>query len=434
MEAEMNLTGTLFDIRRGLICLLLVLLQGCGSSEDQTVTLDLWTMGKEGEVVQELIPAFERQHPGLKVRIQRIPWSAAHEKLLTAYAGDALPDVFQLGNTWIPEFVALRAIEPLDSRLAGSASVKREDFFPGILATNVLEGETYGVPWYVDTRLLFYRKDILEQVGFSKPPKTWEEWLKAMGRVKTLVGEDNYAILLPINEWQAPVLLALQRGAPLLKDNGQYGDFSGPAFRQAFTFYLDLFRHTLAPSLGETQIANLYQEFARGYFSLYITGPWNLGEFSQRLPKKLQDKWATAPLPGPDPAQPGLSFAGGSSLTIARASTRKEAAWKLVEFLSDPACQIEFYRLTGNLPAHRRAWQDPLLAQNPRVLAFWAQLQHVVATPKIPEWERIASLVARYSEAAIRGDMGVEESLAALDQEVDAVLEKRRWLLSQGLR
>ncbi|HLY38165.1 MAG TPA: sugar ABC transporter sugar-binding protein, partial [Candidatus Binatia bacterium] len=64
--------------------------------------------------------------------------------------------------------------------------------------------------------------------------------------------------------------------------------------------------------------------------------------------------------------------------------------------------------------------------------AFWLQLQHTRSTPKIPEWERIASKIMRYGEAAIRGDVGLDEALAALDHDVDAVLEKRRWLLDAG--
>ena len=61
-----------------------------------------WGLGNEGEMVKSLIPEFERRHPGIKIELQQIPWTAAHEKLLTAFAGGSLPDVFQLGNTWIP--------------------------------------------------------------------------------------------------------------------------------------------------------------------------------------------------------------------------------------------------------------------------------------------------------------------------------------------
>ena len=76
-------------------------------------------MGREAEVVAELLPAFHARHPGIRVHVQQLPWTAAHEKLLTAYAGDALPDLCQLGNTWLPEFAALDALEPLDARVAG---------------------------------------------------------------------------------------------------------------------------------------------------------------------------------------------------------------------------------------------------------------------------------------------------------------------------
>src|SRR5258707_6216870 len=79
-----------------------------------------WAMGAEGENVQKLIPEFERRNPGISVRVQSIPWTAAHEKLLTAYAGNSTPDVAQLGNTWIPEFTLLGALENLDTRIAAS--------------------------------------------------------------------------------------------------------------------------------------------------------------------------------------------------------------------------------------------------------------------------------------------------------------------------
>jgi multiple sugar transport system substrate-binding protein len=389
-------------------------------------------MGREGEVVQQLLPEFERRHPDIRVRVQQIPWSAAHEKLLTAYAGDAMPDILQLGNTWIPEFVVLQALEPLDSRIAGSATVKVEDYFPGILATNVIDSVTYGIPWYVDTRLLFYRKDILASVGYTEPPRTWSAWLDAMKRIKEQRGPDHYAILLPLKEWEVLVILALQLGAELLRDNDQYGNFQSLQFRQAFAFYLDLFHRQLAPAVGEAQIANLYQEFAKGYFSIYLSGPWNIGEFNRRLPPPVSAQWSTAPLPAPLAGYPGISLAGGASLALFRGSAHKEAAWQLLGYLSEPAQQVEFYRLTGDLPSRKTAWQMAALIDQPPTQAFWTQLQAVQATPKIPEWERIASKIGQYAEEVIRGMLTADAALLALDREVNAMLEKRRWLLQRS--
>jgi multiple sugar transport system substrate-binding protein len=416
--------------RPGLLLLLLWLLcLGCRSDTGARVTLEFWAMGREGEVVQRLVPEFERRTPGTHVRVQQIPWSAAHEKLLTAYVGDTMPDLFQAGNTWIPEFVAIDAIDPLDKRLAGSARVRADDYFAGILDTNVIDGTTFALPWYVDTRLLFYRADVLRQVGYPDPPTTWATWLEAMTRVKQHVGAEHYSILLPFAEWQAPVILALQLDAVLLRDQDQYGNFESAPFRQAFAFYLDLFRRGLAPRTGAAQVANLYQDFAKAYFSFYITGPWNIGEFSRRLPASLAECWSTAPMPGPDERHPGVSIAGGASLAIVRTSRHKDAAWQFIEYLSEPAQQVEFYRLTGDLPARTSAWADNSLARNRYAAAFWTQLQHLRSTPKIPEWERIATAITQYAEAAISDILTADAALQALDHDVDDLLEKRRWML-----
>ena len=414
---------------RALLLLGLTSALGCGIDASDTGAVRFWAMGREGEEVQQLVLEFERRHPDVHVRVQQIPWGAAHEKLLTAYVGGAMPDVFQAGNTWLPELVALGALEPLDERLARWPTLDRGDYFPGILDTNVIEGATYAVPWYVDTRLLFYRSDVLADAGSPEPPRTWTAWTDAMMRVKERVGPERYAILLPLREWQPPVILALQRGASLLRDGARYGDFQSPPVRAAFEFYLDLFRRGLAPRAGDTALANLYQDFARGYFSLYISGPWNIGEFARRLPADLADRWTTAPLPAPGDGYPGVSLAGGASLAVSRGSDRKDAAWKLVEFLSQPAQQVRFYRLTGDLPARKAAWADEGLPRDRRAHAFWIQLQSVQSTPKIPEWERIAAKISQYAEAAIRGTMTIDQALAGLDRDVDNVLEKRRWLM-----
>ena len=54
--------------------------------------LRFWGMGREGEVVGELLADFQREHPGLTVRVEQLPWTAAHEKLLTAHVGGATPE------------------------------------------------------------------------------------------------------------------------------------------------------------------------------------------------------------------------------------------------------------------------------------------------------------------------------------------------------
>ncbi|TLZ18695.1 MAG: extracellular solute-binding protein, partial [Gammaproteobacteria bacterium] len=169
----------------------------------------------------------------------------------------------------------------------------------------------------------------------------------------------------------------------------------------------------------------------RGYFSFYISGPWNIGEFTRRLPPEQQDTWMTAPMPGPD--GPGASIAGGASLVIFRRSRHKADAWLLLEFLSSPQIQKRFYQLTGDLPPRRSTWRAPELAGNLYARAFREQLERVKPQPKVPEWERIVTDMRLMAERVVHGDLSVEEGAADLDREVDAVLQKRRWLLDRGL-
>lgn len=402
----------------------------CGSQAPPPRVLTVWAMGREAEVLAQLVTPFRRAHPDIDLRIQELPWQAAHEKLLTAFAGDATPDVCQLGNTWIPELVALGALAPLGERVARSASVRAADYFPGIWDTNVFGDALYGVPWYVDTRLLFYRRDLLAQAGYDHPPGTWDEWARMLAAIKARAGAERYSVVLPLNEFEPLLVLAMQQGDPLLRDGGRYGNFESPGFRRALGFYVEMFRRGWAPAVSETQISNVWDEFGRGLYSFYISGPWNIDEFRRRLPADEQDAWMTAPMPGP--AGPGASSAGGASLVIFRRSRHQEDAWRLLEFLSSPEVEKRFYELTGDLPPRRSTWADPELADNVYAQAFREQLERLKPTPKVAEWERIVNEMQLAAERVVRGDQPLEAATRDLDREVDAILEKRRWMLARG--
>jgi len=230
------------------------------------------------------------------------------------------------------------------------------------------------------------------------------------------------------------VLFGLQNGATLLKKGNTLGNFSQDKFRQAFDFLIRFHREGLAPQ-GISQVSNVYQAFAEGYFAMYISGPWNLNEFRHWMKDSLAKQWMTAPLPAPDSAGTGLSLAGGSSLVIARSSAKKNKAWRFIEFLSRRDMQLRFYEMVSDLPAVRQAWSAPRLKNDPYLKAFFIQFQHTAPMPKIPEWEQIAySKLQRYAELAARGVLSSKEALLRLDRDVNRILEKRRFLLKEKER
>lgn len=402
----------------------LLVFLSCTAGHTKT-TIEFWGLGREGEVVAELVPLFEKE-TGIHVDVQQIPWTAAHEKLLTAHVGRSLPDVAQVGNTWIPELSTLHAIAPLNPFLQ-RGTVPQSDYFAGIWATNVVGNTVYGIPWYVDTRVLFYRTDMIPVA-----PRTWSEWIAAMERVKRESKDpDFFPLLMPTNEWPQPVILAMQKGATFVDDAG-HARFDEPNFVAAFAFYLDIYKRGLAPVMSSSQIANLYQQFGDGDFAMFVSGPWDVGSLRSRLRPEQQKTWSVVPMPAPDGTPwPGLSMSGGSSLVIAKTTEKAEAAWKFIEFLSRPDIQVRFSQLSGDLPARRSAWNTPELTNDREMAAFRIQLDHTAALPRIPEIENIVTTIFEHGQLATRGQFDAQGGARRLDAKVERMLEKRRWVLER---
>jgi multiple sugar transport system substrate-binding protein len=410
--------------RRWASIVVVMCLAGCARRHDDTLVF--WTFGPEGEAVTQLLPDFERAHPDIHVEVQQLPLSAAHQKLLTAIAGGTTPDMAQLGNTWLPEMVELHALASLQQRAAASKAVVPSDYFASIWATNVSGGALYGIPWYVDTRLLFYRSDLLKQAGFDAPPRDWAGWRRMLAALSH-PGQKIYGILLPTNEYEQLLSLALQQPDSLLRDNGGRGNFESPGFKRALAFYVDTFRLQQAPVVTNVEVGDPWDEFGRGVYAFYFSGPWNVAEFRRRLPMSEQGDWATASLPGPD--GPGAGLAGGASLVVFHASRHQRAAWALVEYLSQPLVQQRFYRLTGDMPPRRSSWDSPLLQDDAAMHAFRDQLERVKPTPAVPEWERIAVMMQQVAARAVAGELTVDQAAAEMDRQADIILAKRRSLL-----
>ena len=167
--------------------------------------------------------------------------------------------------------------------------------------------------------------------------------------------------------------------------------FPDTAFRAAFDFYVGLVPRTgwrRSPSVND--MPNPYQEFARGTFAMYITGPWNIGEFKRRLPRLAAGtpgRRRRSPAPHGDSA--GIRSPAAPASSCSAPPQHKAEAWQLIEYLSEPAQQLDFY--APDAAICRRASALATIAARDRryAHAFSRQLDRVDATPKVPEWERI---------------------------------------------
>ncbi|HMH66315.1 MAG TPA: ABC transporter substrate-binding protein, partial [Pinirhizobacter sp.] len=106
--------------------------------------------------------------------------------------------------------------------------------------------------------------------------------------------------------------------------------------------------------------------------------------------------------------------------------------WQLVEFLSRPDIQRQFYDLLGDMPPRRSSWEGGTLANDPKARAFRDQLERVVPSPAVPEWERIATEMQLVAAQAVAGQISIDDAAAEIDRRTDRILEKRRWVLDHA--
>src|SRR4030067_979707 len=139
---------------RFLAAISLILSLSCSDmgKEDNTINFwQFWSDANTKPVIERLVGEFERENPGIHVKITDLTWANGHEKLVISFAAKAAPDVMELGSDWIAEFAA-------HGLLAEQESGLRENYLYPARWNDGL----YAVPWMLDTRILYFNLDLLE--------------------------------------------------------------------------------------------------------------------------------------------------------------------------------------------------------------------------------------------------------------------------------
>ncbi len=392
----------------------------CGS-KPATPPLRFWATSYEGDYSPHLMPAFTAA-TGIEVDVQSVPSTAAHEKMLTAYAGSVLPDVFMLPSGWIGEFATIGALAPVP--LPDLVT----DIVPAALALAQVEGKNWAVPWAAAPQVQFYRRDLLQDAGYASMPTSWNAW-REMGRTIKRRRPDEFVFLTLLNWPDTLFSMLYQTGASMLRDNNTRGNFRSAEAEAAFAFYLSLFTENLAPRALSTEVQDPFAAFAQGRYAVWPSWPTLLLDLHRRRAEIPADRWAVARLAGPNGPGPAAMIA--SNVAVSAATARPQAAWALVRHLTSTASELRFQQLIGNLPARASAWASPQL-RAPVLRPFAEQMREPAMAPKIIEWERIQIEVQLVAERVVRGLLTIPQALATIDGRIDQILAKRRALVEAG--
>jgi multiple sugar transport system substrate-binding protein len=349
--------------------------------------ITVWAMGNEGTKLKTIADAFTKANPNVKVNITPVDWGQAVTKLQTAIAGGTTPDVSQMGTDMMAQFGANGTFDPVP------ADIDPSQFFQTAWNTNLVDGKAAGVPWYVETRLLYYRKDIAEKAGITAPPATWDD-LKAMAKAMKEKGGSKWGISLGTK----PALNSQQAV-------------------EALTYYESFFQDGLTPK-SVPEGFDITPAFVKGDNPMFFSGPWHLGLIKDAGGAGFESKWAIAPMPKKVTA---TSFLGGSNMVVFSASKNKEAAWAFVKFTADPTTQALWYKTVTDLPAVQAAWSDPDVASDPNVKMFGDQLKDTKAQPVSGSWSEVSSAINDTLEKMTTGGLAPQAAADEMQQQAESI-------------
>lgn len=408
------------------VCAISINLISCGKSQESStnnasatgnkVELSVWVMGDEAKYMNQLATGFEQQNPNITIKVQSIPWGMAHQKLLTALSGNSTPDVSMMGSSFMAEFINLGAFEELTPYLNKDDTIKLSQFIPSTLLTNQENGKTYGFPWYADTRVMFYRKDLMEQAGFKEYPKTWDEMTKL-----TVLEKKNgvkIPLTLPKSDVNTPMELLTtlwQNNADLIDSNGK-STVDTPQFKQAVTYYTNYFKNGISSVDQGGDTAAL---FVNGKIGSFIGGTYMIGLINAASAKQgdFKQKWGVSTLPGNTSS---TSVLGGGNFVIFKNSPHKEDAYKFLAYISSKPAQQQMYQLTHNLPATQSAWDG--IESDPVMGVFKTQLDNVKTPLNIQQGPRLYKALSDEVEQVIYGKMTVDAAVTDLNKQVTNIM------------
>ncbi|MGW6459479.1 sugar ABC transporter substrate-binding protein [Streptomyces sp. NPDC055078] len=386
---------------------------GAGAAADEKQTLTVWAMGTEGEKLGDVAAAYQKKNPNITVKVTPVGWDVAHQKLVSAAAAGTLPDMTQMGSTFMGEFAELGVLEPVDTK-----EFVKDEFFPAAWEGNVVDGEVYGVPWYVDARVLYYRTDLAQRAGVTKAPTTWAE-MSALASAYQDKAKTKWGISLQpynLDAWQNWLPFLYSAGGELIKDGKPALD--SEAAVTALKEYASYFDKGLSKKSVQPGY-DVIKDFGNGSVPMFQSGPWQTTNIAENQPQ-LKGKWAVAPLPA---GASSTSWAGGSSLVISKDSEHKAAARAFIKYLTSAENQADWYVRTTDLPANKAAWEQGKLASDPNMKVFRAQMESAKAVPALPKWAEIGSRIDAAIESVTQGKASPEKAAKKMQSETAGLVD-----------
>lgn len=313
------------------------------------------------------IKAFEQKNPDITVNMEIVPWASQQQRLVTALTTGGLPDVSMLGNNVVAQFQATGSLAPLDDYFKAYDKTNSADVegnvWPGDKGYYYLDNHWWASPVSVETRALFYRKDLFKAAGLDpdKPPQTWDD-LRTDAKTLTTASKDGtkgIALSMSIDYFTVQNFMStwLGYGAKMLNSDGKCG-FESPEFYKALDVYVGMFKDgSTSPDAATTSGDTFRRGFLDGKYAMILSDP-SLYRDLQKENAPFLSNIGIAEVPAGPSVRAG--FLGGWPLVLWNTSEHKDAAAKWIMFATHDGLKslaVAGGFIPGNVAlAHEAPW------------------------------------------------------------------------------
>ncbi|HEX8868478.1 MAG TPA: extracellular solute-binding protein [Lentzea sp.] len=370
--------------RSAALLVLALTLSACGAQagggEKQEITVWLMKDTATDEFVSRFETEFERDHANLDLKIQIQEWNGITQKVTSALASTDPPDVIEVGNTQVAQYVASKGVTDLSAR---KTELQGDDWIPGLAQPGAVDGKQFGIPFYAANRVVIYRKDLFEAAQVT-PPRTREEWLTA---TKKLDQGDQQGIYLPGQNWYTLSGFIWDEGGDLAEQDGTWkGSLNTPEALAGMDFYKQLQALGDGPKDSDEAKPQQTDVVAGGKVAQFIAVP-GAAKLVTKANPALEGKIGFFPIPGKTADKPGAVFTGGSDLIIPLSSQRQDGAYEVVKALAGEKWQVELAKAMNYVP-NRKALAKQI-TDDPGTAAMAVGAANGHATPNSPNWAAV---------------------------------------------
>jgi ABC-type glycerol-3-phosphate transport system substrate-binding protein len=359
---------------------------------------------------QIAVEEFEAANPDIDVEVVTVPYPEYQQKLLLAVQSGNPPDISTVDQIWNSGFAVADAIVPLDDYIAGSDSVKQDNFFPGAWDSATWDGQVWGVPFNVDVwQFTFYNQDLLDAANVDPQTLTTWEGLKAAGEALTTDGQFGIGLFSHMGEDTVVVMNSFiySNGGSVLNADGTCA-LTEPEAVEALEYLASLQPYAPEGILNSAS-GDMRELFLNGSLA---TEWWPALEQPSLQNSSLN--WDFVNGTAPEGKTPVGTY-GGWNLVVYKDAPNKDAAWRFIEFMTDPAVNG---RVVDLIPANKEAAQAFLEENRTGPDRIMEHLNNARPRPLSPNYLEVSTIQQEMMQAIFSGTP-VADAAAAACAEID---------------